>query len=112
MSVDQLRALAADIRLEIDSIARSVNDIAEAHAAAAAAPLSRVALWACGGTLHSFYTGIEKVLELIAVSLNGSPLGANASPAGACSVVVAIGRAGTARLRQLSGPSRRNVRAP
>jgi hypothetical protein len=69
MTKRELEALAADIRLERDAIARSVADMAEAALAAGAQP-SRVALWACGGTLHAFYTGIEKSLETIADSID------------------------------------------
>lgn len=72
MSSKDLHALAADVRAEVNAIGRSVVDMAEAHAAVGTPP-SRVALWACGGTLHAFYTGIEKTLETIAATLNGRP---------------------------------------
>jgi hypothetical protein len=68
-----LQTLTADVRAEIGAIERSIADMAEARAAGAGVTPSRVTLWACGGTLHAFYTGIEKLLETIAVALDGAP---------------------------------------
>lgn len=72
MTATEIAALATEIREEVRSLERSVADMADARAAAGDAP-SRVTLWACGGTLHAFYTGIEKILEVIAAATNGTP---------------------------------------
>lgn len=69
-AADRWRARARDIRDEVAAIGRAVDDMREARAAAGDAP-SRVVLWACGGTLHGFYTGLEKALEIVADSIDG-----------------------------------------
>jgi hypothetical protein len=66
------RAIARDLRDELSAIDRSIADMAEARASVSEgeAP-SRIALWACGGTLHAFYTGIERVLQIVAETIDG-----------------------------------------
>lgn len=72
MSQQILRALADEVDDSLGSLTRSVEDMEAAKQAAGASP-SRVALWACGATLHAFCTGIEKICEAVAHTLNGSP---------------------------------------
>lgn len=72
MTPAELRGLAREVREQVAGLERTVADMAEARAAAGDSP-TRVVLWARGGTLHAFCTGIERVLETIAVSLNGVP---------------------------------------
>jgi hypothetical protein len=68
------RAVGREIRDELDALGRAVDDMREARAAAGQAP-SRVVLWACGGTLHGFYTGLEKVFEIVAERVDGGSPG-------------------------------------
>jgi hypothetical protein len=68
----EMQSLALDLREQLRALGGAVGDMAEARGAANDAP-SRVVLWACGGTLHAFYTGVEKVLQTLADSLNGLP---------------------------------------
>ncbi|MBI4701742.1 MAG: hypothetical protein HY744_11395 [Deltaproteobacteria bacterium] len=72
MTREELRAFGLELREQVRALERAAEDMAEARRAAGVAP-SRVVLWACAGTLHAFYTGIEKALETIAASLNSLP---------------------------------------
>jgi len=72
MTPREMQGLAREIREQVSGLERAVEDMAEARRAAGHTP-GRIALWACGGTLHAFYTGVERVFETIAAALDGVP---------------------------------------
>jgi uncharacterized protein (UPF0261 family) len=75
------RALAQRIRLELDSLERTVAAIGRHWQQAKIsghdqdAYLNSVAL-----NLHSFYSGLERVMELVAIEIDGGTLGGEAWP--------------------------------
>jgi hypothetical protein len=77
--IERYRTLAQRIRMEIDEIERTQTAIlrhwqtARVAAADQDAYLNSVAL-----NLHSWYSGVERVFELIAVEIDGGALGGEA----------------------------------
>ncbi len=73
------KALAQRIRMEVDELERSVSAVARHWQRAKVATedqdafLNSVAL-----NLHSFYNGLERVMELVAVEMDGGTLGGEA----------------------------------
>jgi hypothetical protein len=73
------KALAQRIRVEIDELERTVSAVARHWQRAKAATedqdafLNSVAL-----NLHSFYNGLERVMELVALEMDGGTLGGEA----------------------------------
>jgi len=73
------KALAQRIRVEIDELERTVSAVTRHWQRAKAATedqdafLNSVAL-----NLHSFYNGLERVMELVALEMDGGTLGGEA----------------------------------
>jgi hypothetical protein len=67
----RLLRLVSELDRERRAISRVVAEAAEAVALAGTRPLSSLEARGAADLLHDFYTGVEKSLELIAVSMDG-----------------------------------------
>jgi hypothetical protein len=70
------KALAQRIRMEVDELERTVSTIARHWQSAQATKEHRDAfLNSVALNLHSFYNGLERALELVALEMDGGTLG-------------------------------------
>jgi hypothetical protein len=74
ISEASLRGLAGDIQTELTHLRRLANDIAAVHAEIARDPAhARLFYENLALKLHNFYTGCERIFQMVVSELNGAP---------------------------------------
>ena len=72
---DQLRLLAAELDAELDRVVRLVREFDHARSAIADPACEILVVYGAAALLESFYTGMEKSLRRVAMTLGGMPSG-------------------------------------
>ncbi len=67
----RFRRLASELDREMQALARVIKEASEASALSRTRELTSLELRGAADLLHDFYTGTEKALELIAISVDG-----------------------------------------